>query len=437
MLLTFGGAALPLIRTVQEARARHGRYRTSMTRILLVLSGGSYRAGDFVRAAAHLGAEVVVATDLDAALPGLTEGRVVGVPLADPSAAAESIVAFARRTPLDAVVAADDGGVEAAALAAARLDLPHSRPGAVSATRDKERMRARLDAADVAQPAWLAAPVEDDVSLLARRLGGPFVLKPVSLSASRGVIRVDDRLRVAAAASRVRRILPCAGADARDTLLLERYVEGDEVAIEGLMRGGRLEVLAFFDKPDPLEGPYFEETIYTTPSRLPATTQERVIDAVTDATKAIGLDEGPIHAEARLAPDGPVVLEVAARSIGGLCARALTFGSGIGLDEVVLRHAAGLAIDDLTSASAASGVMMLPIPHAGVLREVRGQERARQTPGIAGLEITIPPGRMVHPLPEADRYLGFLFAHGPHPAVVELSLRQAHAELEVVIDPVG
>jgi biotin carboxylase len=414
--------------------AFRARYRRPVTRILLLLPCGSYRGGDFINAAADLGAEVVVATDHGVALPGLGEGRVLPLSLADTSAAAERIVAFATRTPLDAVIAVDDRGVEAAALAAARLDLPHSSPAAVAATRNKGRLRARLGAADVAQPPWVAAAAEDDVSVLARHLGGPYVLKPVSLSASRGVIRVDDRLQISDAAARVRRILTSAGEDANGSLLVERYVDGAEVAIEGLMRGGKLEVLAFFDKPDPLEGPYFEETIYTTPSRLSETTQAAVVGVVAEATKAIGLDEGPIHAEARLGPEGPVVLEVAARSIGGLCARALQFGAGISLEEVILRHAAGLPLDDLVRASGASGVMMLPIPHAGVLREVRGRDSARQVPCIAGLEITVPPGRMIRPLPEADRYLGFLFARGPSPAVVELALRQAHAQLEVVID---
>jgi biotin carboxylase len=408
-----------------------------MTRILLLTPGGSYRAHDFVDAAARLDAEVVVATDCSVPLTALTAERVVQVPFDDPAEAARRIGRLDAAVPFDAVVATDDRGVEAAALAAAALDLPHSRPGAVAATRDKARLRACLAAADVAQPRWVAAEAADDVSRLARRLGGPYVVKPVSLSASRGVIRVDDRLATADAAARVRRILAGAGEDARSRLLVEGYVEGGEVAVEGLMRGGRLEVLAVFDKPDPLEGPFFEETIYTTPSRLPAATQVAVLDVVSGATRALGLDEGPIHAEARLGPEGPVLLEVAARSIGGLCSRALQFGAGISLEEVILRHAAGLPLDGLERAGGASGVMMLPIPRAGVLRRVGGQDLARQVPGIAGLEVTIPPGRMVQPLPEGDRYLGFLFARGPHPAVVELALRQAHAQLDVAIEAVA
>ena len=204
-----------------------------------------------------------------------------------------------------------------------------------------------------------------------------------------------------------------------------------------MLRGGAPEVLAVFDKPDPLDGPYFEETIYTTPSRHERAALRAAVDLVAAATKALGLVEGPVHAEARLTPDGPVLLELAARSIGGLCSRALRFGAGISLEEVILRHAAGLPLDDLAREEAASGVMMLPIPRAGVLREVRGQDEARAVPGIVGLQITVAPGRRVQPLPEGDRYLGFCFARGDAPEVVEAALRAAHASLEVVVDDTG
>jgi hypothetical protein len=224
-------------------------------------------------------------------------------------------------------------------------------------------------------------------------------------------------------------------------LLVEEYVPGAEVAVEGLLSGGDLEVLAVFDKPDPLVGPYFEETIYVTPSRLPPDRLARVHALTADAVTALGLTEGPVHAELRLgepAPgggeDGARVLEVAARTIGGLCARTLRFGAGIALEELVLRHALGLPTDGLTREPAASGVMMLPIPRAGVLVGVRGQDAARAVPGVVGLEITINPGRPVRPLPEGDRYLGFVFARGATPAEVEDSLRRAHATLDVVID---
>jgi len=234
---------------------------------------------------------------------------------------------------------------------------------------------------------------------------------------------------------RVRAILAGARVPADSPLLLESYLPGAEVAVEGLLRSGRLEVLAVFDKPDPLEGPYFEETLYITPSRLPAAVLAEVTRITAQAARALGLREGPVHAELRVNGQSVSVLELAARSIGGLCSRALRFGVGVSLEEVILRHALGLGAAELGRESTAAGVMMIPIPRAGTLVGVGGQEQARAVPGVGGLEITIARGRPVVPLPEGDRYLGFLFASGLTAEAVERSLRDAHARLRIGIEP--
>jgi biotin carboxylase len=398
-------------------------------RVLLLLPSATYRAADFLAAARILGAEVVVGSEEAQALAGAMGDRALQLPLDDPQRGAEAVVDLAVRSPLDAVVAVDDQGVLVAALAAARLGLPHNPPAAVAATRDKAATRAALAAAGLPQPRWRAITAAHDIAALASDVGLPCVVKPASMAASRGVIRADDPTGAAAAARRVRSIV------GEGPMLVESYVEGTEVAVEGLLRSGQLEILAIFDKPDPLTGPYFEETIYVTPSRLPAQTLECVAAATTAAAGALGLVEGPVHAEARITPEGEVVvLELAARSIGGLCSRALRFGTGVSLEELILRHALGLPLDP-TRESAAAGVMMLPIPAAGTLRRVDGQSEARAGPGVTGLELSIHPGRPVRPLPEGDRYLGFLFARGEHPEEVEAALRAAHARLVIVIDP--
>ncbi len=394
-----------------------------MPRVLLLLPTSTYRAPDFVRAAAHLGVEVVVGSEQQQALAADMGDRAVVVPLSDAGAAADVIVTLDARAPIDAVVAVDDQGVLVAATAGERLGFPHNPPDAVAATRDKASMRAALAEAEVPQPRFAVA---DGAEL--PDVGYPCVVKPVGLSASQGVIRADDADAARAAVARVRTLTD-------GPLLVEEYVPGFEVAVEGILCAGNLQVLAVFDKPDPLVGPYFEETIYVTPSRLAAATLARVADLTGRACAAIGLVEGPVHAELRIHGDRMWVIEVAARSIGGLCARALRFGAGIALEELILRHALRMPLDGLAREQAASGVMMLPIPRAGVLREVRGQDAARAVPGVTGLEITVPRGRRVQALPEGDRYLGFLFARGETPAVVEASLRSAHAALDVDIGP--
>ena len=387
--------------------------------MLLILPSATYRAPDFLDAAARLGAEVVVGSEHRQALSESMGDRAVTLTLGQPERAAAQIEELHARAPLDAIVAVDDGGTRAAAAASERLGLRGNPPSAVARARDKAAMRGVFDAAGVPQPTYGSDPEE---------VGFPCVLKPLTRSGSQGVIRADTPEEAEAAAERIRAIL----GDPAAELLVERFVPGDEVAVEALLTDGQLEVLAIFDKPDPLDGPYFEETIYVTPSRKPEAVLREVEAATSEAAAALGLREGPVHAEMRVGAE-VTVLELAARSIGGLCSRSLRFGLGVSLEEVILRHALGLPPDHLRREDRASGVMMLPIPSAGTLREVRGLDEARATPHIAGLEISIARGKPVVPLPEGDRYLGFLFAKADTPEQVEQALRDAHAKLDVDI----
>jgi biotin carboxylase len=395
----------------------------------------TYRTHDFMEAAARLGIEVVVGSEHPPALAGLMQNRHLRLDFHDVDRSTAQIVDYADRHPLSAVVAVDDGGTLLAASAADALGLPHNPVDAVNATRDKAQMRERFQAAGLATPRFAIMSADEDPAKVAATLRYPSVVKPLDLSGSQGVIKADDAASFPAVFRRVAAIVAaCRPNGGQASLLVEDFIPGDEVAVEALLRDGELEVLAIFDKPDPLDGPFFEETIYVTPSRLDAATQSRVTDTTGRAAGALGLRDGPIHAELRLNPDGVWMLEVAARSIGGLCSRTLRFGSGISLEELILLHAAGLPLPPHQREGQAAGVMMLPIPTSGRLRAVDGQAEAKQVPGIDGLVITIPPNETLTPLPEGDRYLGFMFARGETPAAVEAGLRQAHARLRVVVD---
>lgn len=403
-----------------------------MPRVLLLLPTATYRASDFLDAAARLGVDIVVGSEYRQAMADSMGDRALVVPLsggeAAMGAAVEAIVALHARTPLDAVVAVDDQGVSVAAAAAERLGLRHNPPAAVAATRDKAAMRAALASASVRQPDYRVVAPRAHVATAAGAIGYPCVVKPVSRSASQGVIRVDDAEQADAAGVRVRAIL----GDCEEPLLVERFVDGAEVAVEALLVGGRLDLLAVFDKPDPLNGPFFEETIYVTPSQHPATVLDALTVATTRAAAALGLSEGPVHAELRIGAGGEVtMLELAARSIGGLCSRALRFGAGVSLEEVILRQALGLGLDGLEREAQASGVMMLPIRSGGILERVTGQDAALSVEGIVGVEISIAAGRPLVPLPEGDRYLGFVFARGATAEDVEGALRRAERCLRV------
>ncbi len=409
-----------------------------MARVLLLVPSATYRVADFLEAARTLGVEVVIGADEALALGDLMGGGSLQVPLDDPEAAAEAIVAHDAHTPLDAVVAIDDRGTVAAALASERLGLRHNRPDAVAAARDKLAMRTRLRAAEVPQPTFAVIPGHagpHEVARLVETIGLPCVIKPTTLSASQGVLRADTVADAVTVVDRVRRITADATCRDDQPLLVERFVPGPEVAVEGLLTDGDLTVLAVFDKPDPLDGPAFEETIYVTPSRLDPADRDAVVAATGAACRALGLTQGPVHAEVRVVDGRAWVIEVAARTIGGLCARTLTFSTGRTLEQLVLAQALGRPPGSTRRRAEAAGVLMVPIPRRGILDQVAGKDRALEVPGITDVQITIAPGRPVVPVPEGSRYLGFVFARGGTPAEVEAALRQAHSVLDVRIRP--
>ena len=411
---------------------------TSPSRLLLLLPTTTYRTEAFIDAATRMGVELVCASERPSTLQEHAPDNLVTLDFNDPSASAEAIARLARRRPIDAVVAVDDLTTVVAAAISARLGLKTNSLPAVTTARDKHAMRRCLAGASVPVPRFRLVDLDDDPRAVAEQVAYPCVLKPRMLSASRGVIRANDAREFVAAFRRIAAILADVDAplpdDARRTSLVEAFVPGREVALEGLLVGGTLHVLALFDKPDPLDGPFFEETIYVTPSRLPAATQARVAAVTRDACAALGLTEGPVHAELRVDEQSPWVLEVAARSIGGLCAQTLRFGTGLSLEELILCHALGRPLESLEREQRAAGVMMIPIPRAGRLRAVAGRDEAAAVAGIEEVAVTMHLGQTVVPLPEGWQYLGFIFARAETPAAVERALREAHAHLRFDIE---
>jgi biotin carboxylase len=408
-------------------------------RLLLLIPTTTYRTEDFMEAAGRLDVDLVVASDRPNVMAGEFPESLLTLPFDDPVAAVAEMREYAARHPLDAVVPVDDVSAVAGAAIAGALGLRANPVAAVAATRDKLRMRDLLARAGVPAPAFTAFRADDDPGAAARRVRYPCVLKPLVLSASRGVIRADDEAGFVAAFRRIAAIL--ASPDVRELgagagrILVEDFVPGIEVALEGLLVDGALETLALFDKPDPLDGPFFEETIYVTPSRLPAHAQAMVRDCARRAAGALGLHDGPVHAELRLDLDGDraFMIEIAARSIGGLCSRTLSFGTGMSLEEIILRHALGMPIASLERDRRAAGVMMIPIPGAGVLEEVEGLDTARGVPLVEDVVIALHKGQEVVPLPEGSRYLGFIFSRAETPEAAEAALREAHRHLRFVI----
>jgi biotin carboxylase len=394
-----------------------------LARLLLFAATTGYQIRVFAEAARRLDVELALATDRCHVLEDPWGDRAIPVRFGDAAASLEAL----RGHRFDAVAAVGDAPAVLAADVAEALGIPFHPPAAVRACRDKYLARQLFQAAGLPVPQFFRVPLADAPDAAAGRAPYPCVLKPLGLSASRGVIRANDPAEFRTAFARIRRLL--AREPQSQYLQVEAYIPGREFAVEGIMTLGAARVLAIFDKPDPLEGPFFEETIYVTPSRESAAAQQRMREAVERAVRALGLYHGPFHAELRLNDTGVRMLEVAARPIGGLCSKALRFGAGMPLEELVLRHAIGEDIAALQLAGAASGVMMVPIPRGGLYEDAAGLDDARAVEGVDDVIVTAKAGQMLTPLPEGASYLGFIFARGGDPAAVERSLRSAHAKL--------
>jgi len=389
----------------------------------------------FADAARRLGFDVALATDRCHVLEDPWGDHAIPVRFEDPHGARDILIGAG---PFDGIVAVGDRPTFLAALTAEGLRIPHHPPAAVAACRDKFLARRAFQAAGLLVPEFFRTPISSDPIEVARRVTFPSVLKPLGLSGSRGVIRADNADEFVNAFERIRTLLE--GTDIailrevqNQYLQVERFIEGREFAVEGMVTHGEVRVLAIFDKPDPLDGPFFEETIYVTPSRESEVAQAALMEAMRRAVRSLGLTHGPFHAEARVNGEGVWVLEVAARPIGGLCARTLHFDGGMGLEELILRHAVREDVSQVRLNDGASGVMMIPIPKAGIYLGTDGVDSAKKIPGVEEVAITAKEGQKILPLPEGSSYLGFIFARAESPDAVERALRHAHACLRFEI----
>lgn len=418
---------------------------TARKRVLLFAGKLGYQTRSFNAAAEKLGVDLAFVTDRCNRLDDPWNDRALGVHFEFPEAAAKKVLGVQQGLRVDAVLALGDRPAPTAAYVARGLGLPYNHPASVEACRNKLRMREVFRDAGLPVPWFRSIALNPMPEPALLGMTYPCVLKPLSLSASQGVVRVDTREEFVAGALRLKRLLESPEMQATHepnlgNILVEEYLPGREFAVEGLLADGVVRILAVFDKPDPLEGPYFEETIYVTPSRLSAAEQAALERSVVSAVNALGLTHGPFHAEFRVNDNGVWPLEVAPRPIGGLCAQALRFvlkesGEVIGLEELLLRHALGLPGSDARREAAASGVLMIPVPQSGILERVHGEEGARQVPGITGLEITARIHDYIAAWPEGSSYLGFVFARSADSAAAEAALRAAHARLSFTLVP--
>jgi biotin carboxylase len=415
-----------------------------MPTVLLCTTTLGYQARAFDQAARRAGVTLRIVSDRCDHLENPWGDDAVPARFDRNLALVAPVLAALEQTPVDGVLAVGDRPAWLAAHIAHARGLPWHDPEAVAIATHKLRARGRWLAAGLPVPWFVSVPArgDDDLDRLSR-VRFPSVIKPVGLSASRGVVRVDSPAALMAARDRLAALLARpdvrgAGSTDDETLIIEGFVPGHEFALDGVLEQGALRVFALFEKPDPLDGPYFEETIYVTPARLTPARQHVIAGHIARAALALGLHHGPIHAECRVDGDDIVVLEVAPRPIGGLCARAIPVvapdGTGCGLEDVLLAHALGRSLEGYGHQAIASGVLMVPVPSAGHLREVEGTEAVQAMPGVTDVVMTARPGTLLEPLPEGGRYPGFVFAQGEQPDDVIGTLRAASRGLRLVVD---
>lgn len=409
-------------------------------RVLLITPANSYRVAAYIQAADLLGIQLLIASEGQYSLiPAIASG--IQIKLSDQDQAFHTIINALADTVVHAVFSPDDDTSVLAAKVATQLKLPYNSPFANNLTRRKDLARQKLAQTDILTPKFCLLNTSKPDKQQLVQIGFPLVLKPVAMSASRGVIRVNNWHEFEVALARIKKILAAATHSVQDEIeknqvLAEQYIPGKEYAMEGMLSAGQLEILTVFLKPDPLHGPFFEETYYITPSDLKSQQIEQVRDIFQQMCAVYGLQQGPIHAEFRVNQHGVWPLELAARTIGGQCAKIIEFQLNQSLESIVLANLVGLARNYKKAAPTAAGVLMIPIPKPGILRRVEGIHAASQVRFIEHVEITINTGYELIPVPEGSSYLGFIFAKAPQPDQVENALRRAHSCLKIVISPI-
>lgn len=377
----------------------------------------------------------------------LTAARQLGlrpttVAVQPPEQAIEQALRLHEQTSIGAVLGYEEDATLTVAHIAAALGLPAHPVAAAEAALDKPMMKQRFAAAGIPAADFIVAADEDEAVAWAEAGGYPVVVKPCRGSASQGVIRANDEHTLRQAYRRLRRIIRDHeldnGGRPPSAHLVERYLPGSELSCELLLQYGAPEVITEFGKPLPLTGPYFEESIYLTPPALGAALRREVHELSMAAAKALGFYHGPAHCEIRLTPDGPKVLEIAGRLLGGACAGSFRDRLGEDLDALLLRSALGERITLPAPADDAPtvGALMIPVPGEGRVVAVRGDDGARRVPGVRDVSLQTEPGEIVVPFPEQACYaVGFVSASGPDEAAVVGSLGQAAAQISLELTP--
>lgn len=406
-----------------------------MKNILLLVPTETYRAEAFITGAAALGVSLTIASERRQAMAASMGRRTLVVSMQNPEVGLKQIEQAADNMQFDAIISVDDGGLATAALASKKLGLKYISTNSAQMSNNKIAMRKRLEQTEISKPWFLVHKPTNKISITTGAIPSfPIIVKPASLSGSIGVMRIDAPEDVESALALCESIQMDHGCGGDTQTLIEQYISGVECAVEAMVFNDQLKILAIFDKPRPLEGPYFAETIYVAPSERDREIQNKLQSTLEEARKALEIKTGPIHAEFRITSDREVYLiELAARSIGGMCSNAIPLSGGRSLEELIIAEALGMEIPEFAIENQASGVFMMPVPAKGVLRSISGVEEAKSTRWITNVTLSMMINSEVSPIPYDARYVGFIFAKAPTSRAVVEALEEAFKKIEIEI----
>ena len=407
--------------------------------VILIIPSASYRTGPFMNAIKKLDLKVLVISDKSQVFSGKYPDNLIIINFNHWKDKSVEISKWAKNNGLKAVIGVDEESIVLAANLSNFLNVDHNSIESVLLTKNKYLMRTELIKTGLCSPWFKIFSIYESSNKIINEISFPCVIKPTFLSGSRGVMRVNTKKELSEGIKTLNELLSLdelrkRGGKQSDYIMIEEYIPGKEVAIEGIVSEGKLTMLAIFDKPELLEGPTFEETIIVTPSVLTKKIQYSLLETLQVVVKALGIVKGPVHAEARINRNGNYILECASRSIGGLCSKVLEFQGGISLEELILRSYLGRNIEKSKLIGNARGVMMMPTEKKGILKEIGGVKDALVVKGVTDLQITVKPGEKLQPLPKGDRYLGFIFAGGNNQEFVINALKNAWSKIEIVLE---
>ena len=384
-----------------------------MKKLLLVIPENSYKSNDFVVAAEKLGIDFLIITDSEQVSSKFSDTVII-----NKFDAELNKNNLKKLKDVTHVLPVDHSALKFSGYLVDLLEVKGNKLESINLSMNKYESRKIFNSLlDIKVNNEIIKNI-DDVNTFINK-NGTSVLKPIYGTASKSVLKINN---VEKNKEQIEKLMQdCFDQD----LVIEEYIDGKEYALEGTIINSELKKIVIFDKPVEYKHPYFEESIYITPSELSSEAEKRVVSIVDKACKKIGLEDGPVHVEFKINENQIFIIEINPRMIGGLCSRCLSFGLfKVSLEEIILHAFMNNELKNIELLNNYVGVLMIPTPKSGKFISIN-KEELEKIPNISNVEITVPEGSDLLEPPYGDKYLGFAFSQGIDKKTVNESLLTA------------